>query len=338
MRRDEEMRRELFARFLSTNLEREEKKSGWGKAWSNIALSKYWGKRDNELHLPTVSSLSISLPGWGSRTKVMLLDPSAHFSCSLNGEELPSTSTFFTRLLHFLHPLSELLSRSFRVETYNTIPTASGLASSASGFAALVRALADLLQWKVTIQDLSLLARLGSGSATRSLYEGFVEWRRGEREDGLDSHAVPLSDRWEKFRIALLLCKDGPKEISSREAMQQTVESSPLYPSWITAAERDFRLLKKAIAKRDFPSVGGIAEYNALAMHATLLAARPSLSYSNSITWQEREKVCKLRKEGHLIFCTQDAGPHLKLLFLEEESALVKAHFPQAILIAPFKT
>ena len=145
---------------------------------SNIALAKYWGKRDYVLNLPLNSSLSISLADWGSHTQIF----PAETACDevwLNGVSLPLDSVFAQKIISFLNFFRREQMLPLRVETVNTLPTAAGLASSASGFAALTLALDKAFNLQLPHSVLSMLARFGSGSATRSLWHGFVRWDRG---------------------------------------------------------------------------------------------------------------------------------------------------------------
>ena len=198
---------------------------------ANIALVKYWGKRDNELNLPVTSSLSISLADKGTSTTLSVAHQAAD-EVFLNGEKLTAVSPFVTRLLSFLDLFRPRKDFYFRIETISTVPIAAGLASSASGFAALVLALNDWLGWALDLQSLSLLARMGSGSAARSLWHGFVMWQGGERDDGMDSFAYSLSYQWPSLRLGLLIHSTAEKHMSSRDGMIQTVQTSPLYTAW----------------------------------------------------------------------------------------------------------
>ncbi|MCC7300566.1 MAG: diphosphomevalonate decarboxylase, partial [Verrucomicrobia bacterium] len=166
---------------------------------ANIALCKYWGKRDAELNLPVNSSLSISLGKLGTHTAVKF-SKSAD-KVFLNGK--PAPADFAARISKFLN-LFRAEGQFFEVRTKNNIPTAAGLASSASGFAALVKALDQLFGWGFNPRELSMLARLGSGSASRSLYDGFAVWHAGVRADGMDSCSEPLSSDWKNLRIGIL--------------------------------------------------------------------------------------------------------------------------------------
>src|SRR3990167_3164180 len=170
---------------------------------SNIALVKYWGKRNTELNLPVTSSLSISLAHRGVTTSLKLNEEKSD-TLIINGKHESLDSSFGKRLIAFLD-LFRPKNKSFYVITQSNLPIAAGLASFAAGFAALTLALNLLFNWHLSDQELSIIARLGSGSAERSLWNGFVEWHKGTKENGSDSFAEPLDITWPELRIGLLI-------------------------------------------------------------------------------------------------------------------------------------
>lgn len=304
---------------------------------SNIALCKYWGKRDVELNLPINASLSISLGELGSRTKITPSD--AGDQVYLNGELQSQDSSFARKVIAFIDLFRRDLEQPVKVETNNNIPTAAGLASSASGFAALMLAINDFYRFDLDHRILSAFARIGSGSASRSIYQGFVEWNKGEQEDGMDSCAEPLAVDWPGFRIGLLKVATGAKKIDSRSGMQRTVESADLYQSWPAQAEKDLNTIKHAIAEQDMGLLGQTAEQNALSMHATMIASWPPLLYWQPESVAAMHRVWELRASGVEIYLTMDAGPNLKLLFEAQNEAVVREAFPELTdmdLVAPF--
>ena len=253
-----------------------------------------------------------------------------------NQLQSPSTS-FAKRISAFLDLFRPWFGNAtFEVRTQNNIPTAAGLASSASGFAALVLALDDWAGWGLDKKQLSMLARLGSGSASRSVYDGFVQWHAGNRPDGMDSFAELVSKPWKAFRIGILEISNARKSVGSRDGMNRTVETSELYKSWPQQAADDLETLRAAIDAQDFTTLGKTAERNALAMHATMLAAWPPLLYLQPETVEQIHKVQRVRAEGLEVYLTIDAGPNIKLLFLEQDEAAVAAAFPRLQTIKPF--
>lgn len=303
---------------------------------SNIALCKYWGKRDHELNLPVNASLSVSLDNLGTRTRVEPIDALTD-EVWLNGAVQATESRFAQRVTGFIdlfrsrHP--EL---AFRVHTENNIPTAAGLASSASGFAALTKAMNDSLGLGLSTTAQSVVARLGSGSACRSLFDGFVEWQMGVREDGLDSHAIPLEQSWPGFCIGLVKVDESEKSVDSRAGMQRTKETAHLYQSWPLQAAADLSRLQQAIESRDFALLGSVAEQNALSMHATMIASWPPLLYWQPGSVAAMQKVWRLRSEGLALYFTMDAGPNLKLLFESASTDAVQSEFPELEIVQPF--
>jgi diphosphomevalonate decarboxylase len=307
------------------------KKFGEAFAPSNIALIKYWGKRSLGLNLPVTGSLSISLGDRGTKTKISISSTNQD-EFILNDNKLDNTSGFAARASKFLD-LFRPLETFYKIETTSNIPVAAGLASSASGFAALTLALDDLYEWNLTRKELSILARLGSGSAARSMWQGFVEWHRGEQTNGLDSYAEPLNIDWPEFCIGLVIFDSKQKKISSRDAMLTTVKTSKLYKDWHKRVAKDLITAKKALQQKDFSLLGKTAEDNAIAMHATMADATPSISYTEEQTEAIQDKVRKCRKNGLEIYFTQDAGPNLKILFLSKDKDKIKQEFENIILI-----
>jgi diphosphomevalonate decarboxylase len=310
----------------------------YGSAFApaNVALIKYWGKRDTELNLPHNSSLSISLGNKGAFTHITP-NVRANDIIYLNNEPLTPESPFAQKITSYLDLFRPLTGVNYTVRTMVNIPIAAGLASSSCGYAALVLALKDLYNWQISRPKLSILARLGSGSACRSIWKGFVQWSCGTEDHGMDSHGEPLSDVWPDLRIGLLIFKTQQKPISSRKAMELTVETSPAYSSWISTAEKDLLSLHQALAKKSFIELGEISESNALLMHSVMQQATPTINYSLPETLNAREKIKQLRQNGIQVYFTQDAGPNLKLLFLAKDTEIIRKAFPEVEVIVPFR-
>ncbi len=302
---------------------------------SNIALCKYWGKRDTELNLPVTSSLSISLGNKGATLELSVTQRSKDL-VYLNDQIIEMNSPFGIRLRAFYDLFRLHQNISFTADIKTNLPVGAGLASSACGFASVTMALNQLFHWELQEHELSILARLGSGSACRSLWHGFVEWHQGARADGMDCYAQPIQQKWPELCLGLLIFSDKEKEVSSREAMKRTVETSTLYEKWPGKVAQDLVLLKQAIQQKDFILLGHSAESNALTMHATMLSAWPPVCYALPETITIMKKIWNLRKQGLQLFFTQDAGANLKLLFLEKDVATVREHFPGLDVVQPF--
>jgi diphosphomevalonate decarboxylase len=302
---------------------------------ANIALVKYWGKRDEALNVPVTGSLSISLGPLGSHVELARTEGAVDV-VSLNGAPLPADSTFARRAAAYLDLFRPAPDFRFELQTRNTVPTAAGFASSASGFAALAKAVDGLFGLGLSTRELSILARLGSGSAARSLADGFVEWCAGTDPGGMDSYAERLDAEWPAMRVgALVLCADE-KPVGSREGMKRSVDTCEFYREWPARVAADLAELKAAIARTDFPALGAVAEANALAMHALMLATRPPILYALPETVATMRRIWSARERGLPLWFTMDAGPNVKLLFEAKDEAGVRALFPSVDVVAPF--
>lgn len=288
-------------------------KIGIARAHTNIALIKYWGKRDKQLFLPMNSSLSLTLDAFYTDTKVIFDSDLTADEFYLNG--ILQDSKEILKISRFLDLFCEYIGeRTFaRVESLNFVPTAAGLASSASAFAALTLATATALGLNLSREELSTLARRGSGSSTRSLFGGFVEWDMGT--GSADSMAHPIDDADWDIGMIVLAVNTGQKKIASREGMDHTVATSPFYQAWVDTAKEDLQAIKQAIADRDFEQVGQITEHNGMKMHATTLSANPPFTYWSADSLLAQEAVRQVREESGLsAYMTMDAGPNVKVL------------------------
>mgnify|MGYP003574932473 CR=1 FL=1 len=310
--------------------------SGLSFAPTNIALCKYWGKRDEELNLPLTSSLSVALPEKGALTNISM-NTGQSDQIILNDQAIEKTSGFAQRTSAFLDLFRPNQDWFLDINIKMNLPVAAGLASSACGFASLVLALNDLFQWQLSQRYLSILARFGSGSASRSLWNGFVEWHVGVQPDGMDCFSEPLTFEWPGLYIGLLQISFAEKPVSSREAMKRTVNTSLLYQNWPRKVMQDLIIVKQALRSQNFSLLGGTAESNALAMHATMLNAWPPICYFLPETIANMHRIWDLRKEGLQVYFTQDAGPNLKLLFLEKDKETLMQLFPDLEIIRAFE-
>jgi len=300
----------------------------------NIALIKYWGKRNSELNLPITDSLSVGLRTLGTHTRIALCD--GQDQITLNGSQLRADHPFSQRTSRYLDLFRASPSMGFMIDTKNDVPTGAGLASSASGYAALVLALDDLFDWQLDKTQLSVLARIGSGSASRSLWDGLVHWQAGTQADGMDSYAVPLSQTLPDLRIGLLTLSAKAKPISSRAGMKQTVEGLSLYPAWKPMVDAHLAQIIPAIEKGNIAQMGQIAEHNALAMHATMMSAFPALCYWLPETLATLHTIWTAREQGLACWATLDAGPNVKLIFEQTVQPDVKVLFPDIQIVQPF--
>ncbi|MFB6467792.1 diphosphomevalonate decarboxylase [Cytobacillus sp. Hz8] len=294
------------------------------RANTNIALIKYWGKRDEALFLPMNSSISITLDQFYTTTTVHFCEELTSDIFVFNHHLADPNETL--KVTQFLDRIRNLAGKHLfaLVTSTNHVLTAAGLASSASGFAALAAAATKALQLDLDKKELSKIARQGSGSACRSIFGGFVEWQKGEQADGEDSFAKPiLSEQDWKISILSVIVASGEKEISSREGMRRTVETSHFYLNWLDTVDEDINIAKIAIAQRDFNMLGTVVEANALKMHATTLGANPPFMYWQSGTLEVISEVQRLRETGIPVFFTIDAGPNVKVLCLPDDESFV---------------
>ena len=280
------------------------------RAHANIALVKYWGKRDEARLLPEAASLSIALDRLRTTTTVTLGELPAD-SFKLDGrEEDPARA-------RALLDAAGISSRA-RIESRNEFPTAAGLASSASGFAALAVAACAAAGLRKTPEELSALARLGSGSASRSVPGGWAVW-----ENESARQVFPPS-HWD-LRFCVAVCSSGPKQVGSRDGMRASRETSPYHAAFIEQCRRDLPAALHLLAARDLPALGALAERNALRMHADALAADPPLLYWQAATVACLHALRELRDSGVGAWPTIDAGPHVVAICAAEHAEAVAA-------------
>ncbi|HEU0034150.1 MAG TPA: diphosphomevalonate decarboxylase [Kofleriaceae bacterium] len=296
------------------------------RACANIALVKYWGKRDAALNLPATGSLSLTLDSLVTETTVQ-------FDEALTGDELvldgqparPEDIARMSTFLDLVRAASGVPIRA-RVVSKNDFPTASGLASSASGYAALALASTRAAGLALEPRELSILARRGSGSAARSVFGGFVRMRTGVASE--DAYAEPVEQvepgLLSRVRMVVAVVGGGvPKLQGSRDAMDHTAATSPMYRAWLDLVPRDLEAVEAALAAGDFEQLGALAESNAFAMHASAIAARPAILYWRPATLSVLAEVRGLRATGQSAWATMDAGPHVKILTTADDAELV---------------
>lgn len=291
------------------------------RARVNVALVKYWGKRDTALNLPATGSISLTLDGLWVEARCRF--GAAADECTIDGvAALGEDADRVLRFVDLVRAEAGIEARA-RVATTSGVPAGAGLASSAAAFASLALAASRAAGLRLEPPALSALARRGSGSAARSIFGGFVEWHRGERPDGRDCVAEQLLPpaAWD-VRMVVAVTSTARKAVSSREGMQRAA-ASPLYPAWVETAERDLAEARGAIAARDLEALGLLAEHNALKMHAVGLAARPPLLYWRGATVECIHRVWALRADGVRGWVTIDAGPQVKVLCAPGDAARI---------------
>jgi diphosphomevalonate decarboxylase len=289
-------------------------------AHPNIALVKYWGKRDDALILPHQSSLSLTLSPLSVTTTVEFGQaPDRGDQVEINHHVAKGSAR--ERVVRVLEAVRQSAGArgnlgGARVVSRGDFPEAAGLASSAAGFAALAVAARAAAGLPAEPRAASLLARLGSGSACRSIQGGFCTWTRGERADGEDSYAVQdfAAPHWPDLRMVVAILSRDEKDVKSRDGMKHTVDTSPYYAAWREDAEAELARARSLIAARDLEGLGALAERNAWRMHATALAANPPLCYLLPGTLALIGSLKEQRKKGVPVWFTLDAGPNPVLL------------------------
>ena len=282
-------------------------------AHPNIALVKYWGKADPDANVPAVPSISITLDALSTRTRVQF-DP--ELDCdrvSLDDVPLPQDADEAVRISQCLDQLRRIAGRNLRarVDSVNDFPTGAGLASSASGFAALVVAAAAALELDMTPAAASRIARAASASAARSLFGGFAELPAGRIGEDVAAAAVADREHW-PLEVAVAICSEGPKPTGSTRGMLDSARSSPFYAAWVDGAAADADVLREAIRARDFTTLASQSEASCMKMHAVMLSTRPALIYWNAATLSTLARIRELQAEGLPVFFTIDAGPQVK--------------------------
>lgn len=289
------------------------------RAHANIALAKYWGKADVARNLPAVPSLSLTLSGMRTTTEVSFDDALGADQLQLGGAV--QTGKPLQRAVKLLDQVRALagVSTFARVSSHNDFPTASGLASSASGFAALALAACTALELKLPVGRVSALARAASASAARSLFGGYAELGAGAEE------AMPVAppEHW-PLQMLVAVTSEVAKDTGSTDGMQHTASTSPYYASWVSDAPRLFAEVKASVLARDFERLAPAVEQSALAMHASMLAASPALIYFRPATLAVIEVVRAARRSGVPCCFTIDAGPHVKVLCEPAAAAALK--------------
>jgi diphosphomevalonate decarboxylase len=292
------------------------------EAHPNIAVVKYWGKRDIPLNLPAVPSLSVTLDRYRTRTTVTWGVDAAADHVELDGAV--ATGGPASKVSRFLDLVGGRDRPRCRVVSDNNFPTAAGLASSSSGFAALALAACAAARQDRDRRELSVLARQGSGSACRSLWGGWVHWRLGEQADGDDSHGEPLapSGHWDVC-VVVAIVGTARKKVGSTAGMQTTERTCPFYDRWVETAPADVAEGRRAILGRDLERLGRVMEWSTNKMHATMIATEPTLRYWAPASVAAMQRVEALREEGVGAWYTMDAGPNVKVLCLREDAARV---------------
>lgn len=296
-------------------------------AHPNIAFIKYWGNRDQDLRLPCNSSLSMNLSGLETHTTVRF-DPALqqdHFV--LSGEVISGQA--LDRVSHFLNHVRSLADKNIHahVESQNNFPAGAGIASSASAFAALAVAASHAIGLMLEEKDLSRLARRGSGSASRSIPTGFVEWQAGTSDADSFAFSIAPADHWNLVDLVCVL--DSSHKSVGSTGGHALADTSPLQSVRLAHVQERIEMCRSAILAKDFEQFAQVVEEDSNLMHAVMRTTKPSLHYwlpeTEVILWN----VLTWRKEGIPACCTVDAGPNVHVLVPAEYAVAMKTRLSE---------
>ncbi len=291
-------------------------------AHPNIALIKYWGNRDNDLRLPANGNISMNLDGLFTRSTVTFSASSG--TDSLRISDNPVTGPSLERVSLFLDLVRQMagINECAEVVSENNFPIGTGIASSASAFSALALASSEAAGITLTERELSRLARRGSGSASRSIPGGFVEWYMGETD--LDSYAESIAppEHWDLVDCVAVVSTEHKKTGSI--AGHPLAPTSPLQAARVADAPRRLDLCGKALMKRDFDALSAIVELDSNIMHAVMMTSNPGLFYWKPASIRVMESVREWRKDGLQVMYTVDAGPNIHVISPREQSESVE--------------
>ena len=301
------------------------------KSYANIAIVKYWGKKDAKKMIPATSSISLTLNDMFTETEMEFIsdedikisvekemkngDYKDKFSNMtdlfyLNGELQDSVHT--EKISKVVDLFRENRSQKVKISTTNNMPTAAGLSSSSSGLSAIIKACNELFEKNYTQSELAQISKFGSGSSSRSFFGPIAAWDKDTGE--IYEVRTDL-----KLAMIVLVLNENKKEISSRNGMELCAKTSTYFDEWVKQSEIDFVNMKKYLAENDFEKVGILTEENALRMHKTTETANPPFTYFNEKTYEAMDFVKNLRNNGEKCYFTMDAGPNVKVLCLEED-------------------
>ncbi len=293
------------------------------QASPNIAFIKYWGNRDEVLRLPVNGSLSMNLGGLYARTRVTYDPDLAQDEFTLNGQL--QTGGSLVRVSRFLDRVRALAGETCfaRVDSENNFPTGAGIASSAAAFAALSLAASSAAGLNLSERELSRLARLGSGSACRSVPGGFVEWQPGAGDEDSYAFSIAPPDHWDLVDCIAVL-QAGHKPVGSTEG-HALAGTSPLQAARVIDAPRRLDLCRSALLRRDFAALADVVEQDSNIMHAVMMTSTPPLFYWEPSSLFIMKSVRDWRQAGRPVCYTLDAGPNVHVLTTSEHVPWLQA-------------
>lgn len=292
------------------------------RAAPSLAMIKYWGKVPGGANLPATPSIAVTLRHLHTETRVRVLDrrdlpPATGDLVILDGQvqDAAKAAPFFAALRQAYGG-----QWVFRAESRNNFPTAAGLASSSSGYAALACAASLALGRQDPPEFLSALARTGSGSAARSLYGGFTLFPAGSTT----ACALAGPEFWPELAVLVVRVEDGPKEVSSRHGMEHSRLTSPYYSQWVADAGQVCDRAQAALQERDLANLGPLIRQSYLRMFSTMFSADPPFIYWKPLSLQVILACEELRREGILAWETMDAGPQVKIFCLKHQVGAIR--------------
>ena len=301
--------------------------SATGFSHPNIALIKYWGNRDDKLRIPSNGSISMNLDGLYTRTQVWFDPQLDHDELFLEGRQV--TGTAQKRVSVLLDRVRNMAGFALyaRIQSHNKFPAGTGIASSASAFAALTVAACCATGLELSQRDLSRLARTGSGSACRSIPGGFVEWQAGEDDETSFAFTIAPTSHWELADCIAVVSQD-PKHTSSKDG-HALAESSPLQATRISDTPGRLDICRQAIKKRDFDALAEVVELDSNLMHAVIMTSNPPLLYWQPATLAVIQTVKEIRAQGTAVCYTIDAGPNVHVICQKEDADYISAQLNQ---------
>lgn len=291
------------------------------KAHSNIAFIKYWGNRDDALRIPSNGSLSMNLDGILTETTVRWDDTLSSDVVTINDESAASSAA--VRVTEHLDLIRNLAgTQTFAdVKSTNNFPMGAGIASSASAFAALTVAATQAVGLNLTERELSSLARRGSGSASRSIPSGFVEWYAGDGNESSYAESIAPASHWPLIDVIAIVSK-AHKHVVSRQG-HTTASTSDFQVARVAGAAQRIETCRQALLDKDFATFATVVEHDSNLMHAVMMTSRPSLFYWLPASLTIMQLVREWRQDGLNVCYTMDAGPNVHCLCLEEDAQTV---------------
>lgn len=286
-------------------------------AHSNIAFVKYWGKKDTKLFIPTRSNISMTLDALTSTTTIEFSNDYEKDVLIINGKE--QSGKAYDKAIRHIGTIRKYagVTDKAKVVSENNFPTAAGMASSASGFAAMTVAANEALGLGLDDKQLSIISRQGSGSSCRSIKGGFVEWHTGNTSEESYAEQVFDENHWD-LRDIIAIVEPEEKKVSSRAGMQMSMENCPLYPDFVKGAEKNLADVKKGLAEKDFNLTGEALELDSLMLHSIMMTTKPALLYWAAPTVKVMHEIMNWREQGLQAYHTIDAGPNVHIITTAE--------------------